>query len=85
MDKKISLNNFFEVQDLSVSSFLYSLPNISLIGKRRLPDGKVVFLFSPQEEVQELVSKYWQLQAPPIQPKQLFSAQRDLKDLIFSG
>jgi hypothetical protein len=84
MDKQNS-NNSYEVKDLSVAAFLYSLDTVLFSGKKRLPDGTVVFLFSPYALVNSLISQYWTLKAPHIQPKQLFSAQRDLKDMIFGG
>lgn len=84
MDKQ-NTNNSYEVKDLSVAAFLYSLDTVLFSGKKRLPDGTVVFLFSPCDLANTLISQYWTLKAPPIQPKLLFSAQRDLKDMIFGG
>lgn len=84
-DIGISNNNFIELKDLSIAAYLYSISQIKLVGKRRLPNGEVLFQFSPKEKAEELILQYWNLQAPPIQPKQLFSAQRDLKDMIFGS
>ncbi len=78
-------NNVLEIKDLSLVAYLFSLKEISFMGKRKLPNGTVVFLFSPSDKAEQLISLYWALEAPPIQPKQLFSAQRDIKDMIFSG
>jgi hypothetical protein len=85
MDPKISQSSYLQVKDLAVSAYLYSSEAVRLLGKERLPNGTVVFLFSPKEEAEKLVDQYWNLQAPPIQAKLLFSAQRDLKDMIFGG
>lgn len=74
-----------EVKDLAVASYLFSTGLVKLAGKRRLVNGEVLFQFSPAKVATDLISAYWNLQAPPVQPKQLFSAQRDLKDMIFSG
>jgi hypothetical protein len=72
-----------EVKDLSLAAYLYSTRLVKLIGQRKLNNGIILFQFTPKEKVDELLSLYWNLQAPPIQPKQLFNAQRDLKDIIF--
>ena len=79
------VNDFIELKDLSVSSYLYATNLVKLVGRRKLQTGEVVFQFAPKAKAEELVNLYWSLQAPPIQPKQLFSAQRDLKDMIFGG
>jgi hypothetical protein len=85
MERYTSQNNFLELKDLAISAFLYCSKQVSLGGKRRLPDGTVVFLWFPKDKAEELVNKYWSLQADPQQPKLLFSAWRDLKDMIFGG
>ncbi len=75
----------FEIKDLSIASFLYSTREITFLGKRKLSNGDVVFRFAPKDKAEEMVTKYWNLQAPIIQPKVLFSALRDLKDMIFAS
>ena len=75
--------DILEIKDLSIASYLYSTQQVKLIGKRRQSNGEVLFQFSPKDKAEELVNLYWNLQAPPIQPKQLFSALRDLKDMLF--
>lgn len=75
----------FEIKDISVASYLYASKKVEFIGKRRLSSGEVLFQFHPYEAAKWLVEAYWSLQAPLIQPKDLFSAQRDLKDIIYSG
>lgn len=72
-----------EIKDLSLASYLYSTQQVKLVGKRRQSNSEVLFQFSPKDKAEELVNLYWNLQAPPIQPKQLFSALRDLKDMLF--
>lgn len=78
-------NTFLELKDISVAAYLYSTSLLRFIGKRRLPTGEVLFQFSPKSKAEELINSYWGLSAPSIQPKLLFSAQRDLKDMIFGG
>lgn len=73
-----------EVKDLQVASYLYATQLVKLVGKKRLSNGTVLIQFSPKDKVEELISLYWNLQAPSIQPKDLLNAQRDIKDLIFS-
>jgi len=82
---KTFLESTLELQDLSISSFLYASTQVKMLGKKKLPNGSSVFLFSPREAAEELVTQYWTLQAPSIQPKLLFSAQRDLKDLLYKS
>ncbi|HVZ12284.1 MAG TPA: DUF5659 domain-containing protein [Patescibacteria group bacterium] len=74
-----------EIKDLSLAAYLYATGQVKLTGTKRLSHNEVIFLFSPDESVQMLLRQYWNLQAPIIQPKQLFSALRDVKDIIFSG
>lgn len=76
---------YIEVRDLAVASYLYSTNKVTLVGKRKLPTGEVLFQFSPKEIAEELISLYWNNKAPLVQAKQLFSAQRDLKDMIFGS
>lgn len=86
MDKNgIPQGNIIELKDIAVAAYLYSTNQVKLIGKRRLPNGEVLFQFSPKEVAEDLINQYWNAEAPPIQPKKLFSAQRDLKDMIFGG
>lgn len=87
MDRHVSSQNssFLELKDLSIASFLLASEQVNLIGKRKLPSGEILFQFSPKEVAEQLVKAYWSLNAPIIQPKKLFSAQRDLKDMIFGS
>jgi len=78
-------NTILELKDISVAAYLYSTNLLRFIGKRRLTKGEVLFQFSPKSKAEELINAYWGLSAQPIQPKLLFSAQRDLKDMIFGG
>jgi len=79
-----NLDTIAEVKDLQVASYLYATQLVKIVGKKRLSSGTVLLQFSPKDKVDELISLYWNLQAPPIQPKDLLNAQRDIKDLIFS-
>lgn len=74
-----------EIKDLALAAYLYSTNLVNLVGKRKLHTGEVLFQFTPDEKAEELIRLYWSLQAPAIQPKKLFSAQRDLKDMIFGS
>lgn len=86
MDRSNTSNNdIVEIKDISVSAYLYSTNKVKLAGRKRLPSGEVLFQFTPKELTEKLIASYWNLEADLIQPKLLFSAQRDLKDLIFSN
>jgi hypothetical protein len=74
-----------EIRDLSLCAYLLSTNMVKFLGKRKTVMGDVFFQFSPRQKTEELINKYWRLEAPTIQPKLLFSAQRDLKDMIFGG
>jgi hypothetical protein len=84
MDKD-NKKKVFETKDIAISSFLCACDGIIFSGKYRLQSGGLIFRFSPKEQAERLEQSYWQLCAPPIQPRKLFSAQRDLKDMIFGG
>lgn len=81
-----SKNNtlLFESKDIAVASFLMSCDGLKLVEKERL-NGNVIFRFSPFDKASQLERSYWNLDAPFIQPKKLFSSLRDIKDMIFSG
>ena len=79
-----TLDTIAEVKDLQVASYLYATQIVKIVGNKRLSNGTVLIQFSPKDKVEKLISLYWNLQAPPIQPKVLLNAQRDVKDLIFS-
>ncbi len=85
MEDNNNHSSLCELKDISVVAYLYAISQVQLIGKRRLPSGEILFQFSPKEKAEELISLYWNLKAPTIQPKELFSAQRDIKDMIFGG
>lgn len=74
-----------EIRDISICSFLYATGLVQLIGKRKLQNGDIYFQFTPKKTAEELIQQYWSSKAPPIQPKTLFSALRDIKDMIFGG
>lgn len=73
-----------EIKDLALASYLYATGEVTLSGKYRSSKGEVFFQFSPSEITQRLISEYWNLQAKPIQPKQLFSSMRDMRDMLYS-
>lgn len=83
MEDKI--NNIIELKDIALASYLYASNKVNFAGKRKLSSGEVLFQFSPKDKANEMINDYWKLNAPAIQPKLLFSAQRDLKDMIFGS
>ena len=78
-------NSLIEVKDIAVAAYLYATNQVQLIGKRKLPNGAILFQFNPRNKADELIQQYWNLNAPSIQPKLLYSAFRDIKDMIFGG
>lgn len=85
MENVDNINNAFETKDLPITSYLYASGKVKLISTRKLQNREIYFIFSPRNIAENLVQQYWNLQAPAIQPKVLFSAMRDIKDLIFAG
>lgn len=85
MEQDRNSNNILEIKDISLASYLFAIGGVKLIGKRRLSSNEVLFQFQPKSKAQDLISDYWNLKAPLIQPKLLFGALRDLKDMIFSS
>lgn len=84
IERKVE-NSVLEIRDLSISAYLYSENSIHFLGVRKLPNGDCIFRFSPKDCAEKLIQQYWNLQAPPIQPKTLFSSLRDMKDMIFGN
>jgi len=73
------------IRGLNIASFLMATGEVTLVKVERTTDHIAYFHFQPKEKAESLVAVYWADQAPSIQPRKLFGAQRDLKDLIFSG
>jgi len=73
------------VRDLSIASFLMATGEVTLVKVERTTDNIAFLHFQPKEKAESLVKAYWADSAPNLQPRRLFGAQRDLKDLIFSG
>lgn len=79
MEKK-----FYKTRDLAIASFLLATDELTLSGTEK--EGKeVFFLFVPPLRAEELTKLYWSDKAPSVQPRKLFGAQRDLKDIIFGS
>lgn len=78
-------DQYFQTKDISIAAFLLCCNNITLVSKTRLANNDIVFNFSPKIESEILESSYWNFAAPSIQPRKLFSSQRDVKDMIFGG
>lgn len=83
MDRK--KEDVFETKDLSLAAFLYASGEVELITTKKTINREIYFLYTPREIAEKLVQKYWNLQAPSIQPKLLFGALRDIKDMIFGS
>lgn len=77
--------NTLSVKDLSLAAYLSVCADVQLVKTERNSTGSVFFHFSPLVRSQQLITDYWSDKAPAIQPRRLFSALRDLKELIFSG
>lgn len=80
-----SQSKTYSLRDLSLASFLLASEEVTLIKSEKKGNTIVVFHFSPLDRAKELADMYWSDNAPPIQPRKLFGAQRDLKDLIFAS
>lgn len=85
MEMNTQNSTSFSVKDLYIAAYLRSCDGIRLSKTERDGSGNVYFHFMPLEQSERLVSDYWSESAPFIQPRRLFSALRDLKDMIFSG
>lgn len=72
-------------KDLNISSFLLASGQVKLVKTERTPDRNTIFYFAPKIKAEELVVTYWSDTASSIQPRKLFGAQRDLKDIINRG
>ena len=73
------------IKDLNVASFLLASSEVTLVKVERNNNNIAFFHFQPKEKAEDFVARYWADNAPVIQPRKLFGAQRDLKDLLFSG
>lgn len=83
MADTLTENNIVVVRDTNISAFLLCLEEVRLVKTER-DKGTVLFYFAPKEKVEEFIATFWSDTAPAIQPRKLFGAQRDLKNLIFS-
>lgn len=73
------------VRDLGPASYLMASRQVKLKSVNRTNRSIVYFNFTPKLSAEKLISDYWSGKAKPIQPKELFSSLRDLKDILFSG
>lgn len=78
-------NDTLAVKDLNVASFLMATGLVKLAGTERNHNKTAYFHFSPREKADALISQYWSDNAPAVQPRILFNAMRNLKDVIFGG
>ena len=71
-----------KIKDLGVAAYIVS-NDIRPLSFERL-ENTVYFVF-PKDSAERLIASYWSDNEPYIPARQLFAAQRSLKDLIFSG
>ena len=71
-----------KIKDLGVAAYIVS-NDIRPLSFERL-ENTVYFVF-PKDSAERLIASYWSDNEPFIPARQLFAAQRSLKDLIFSG
>lgn len=71
-----------KTRDLGVAAYIVS-NDIQPLRFERL--GDTVYFFFPKDSAEKLIASYWSDSEPFIPARQLFAAQRSLKDLIFSG
>ena len=74
--------NLIKIRDLGLAAYIFS-NDVKPLKTERVND--VVFFYFPKETAGRLVDSYWNDTEPFIPARELFSAQRSLKDLIFSG
>lgn len=72
------------VKDISIAAFLLASEKVRLIKTERKSSKLVLFYFAPKKIAEKLIDEYWSDTAL-VSPRKVFSAQRSLKDLIFSG
>lgn len=73
---------FYRTKILNISAFLYA-SGLQLIETTR-EGNELFFLFSPKDEAEKLVEKYF-ADTASVNPRELFARLSDLRDLIFSG
>ena len=71
-----------KIRDLGAAAYIVS-NNIQPLKFERL--GDTVYFFFPKYSAEKLLASYWSDSEPFVPARQLFAAQRSLKDLIFSG
>lgn len=84
MDKNMYNETEYQTRDLYLAAYLFATHQVEFLGVVGDP-GQKMFVFSPKQKVMKMVSDYHNFQADLIQPKNLFSALRDVKDALFQG
>lgn len=85
MDKRQESNSdSLVVKDLNIAAYLLASGEVILVKPERRNGNLVFFHFSPKGKAQELINHYWS-DTNQLSPRNVFSALRSLKDLIFSG
>lgn len=75
------MENTYKTKNLYIAAYLYA-SGLQLVNTEK-EFNEIFFLFSPKNQAEELVDKYFKDQAS-INPRELFARFNDLKDLIFS-
>jgi len=76
--------NTISVRDLNIASYLLASGEVKLVKTERKDSRFVLFHFAPKDRAESLINNYYS-DTNPLSPRNIFSAQRSLKDLIFSG
>jgi len=72
------------IRDLNIASYLLASGEVTLVKTERKENKLVLFHFTPKNKVELLVDSYYS-DTNPLSARNIFNAQRSLKDLIFSG
>lgn len=71
------------VRDLNIASYLLASGQV-MLAKSERKDNLIFFHFAPKDKAEYLVGEYYS-DTSPLSARNIFSALRTLKDLIFSG
>ena len=76
-------NSTFSTDNFQLASFLLA-QSCRLISTDKTNPRRVVFVFEESKERQELTERFLSYEAT-VEPHRFFSAQKDLKQLIYGG
>lgn len=72
------------IRDLNIASYLLASGEVVLSKSERKDNNLIFFHFAPKNKAELLVNRYYS-DTNPLSARNIFNAQRSLKDLIFSG